>query len=69
MHTGLLLAFGMPGMTEWVIILAVALLLFGRRLPEVMRGLGGGMREFRKGMDGVVDRADPADVKSDNHLT
>lgn len=36
---------------HWLIILFVALLLFGRRLPEIMKGLGGSIREFKKGMD------------------
>jgi len=45
------LAFmGLPGGVEWLVVLVIALLLFGRRLPEVMRGLGGGAREFRKGL-------------------
>jgi TatA/E family protein of Tat protein translocase len=29
------------------------LLLFGKRLPDIMRGLGGSVREFKKGMDDV----------------
>jgi sec-independent protein translocase protein TatA len=33
-----------------LVILIVALLLFGRRLPEIMRGLGSSVKEFRKGM-------------------
>jgi len=45
------LAFGMPGTTEMIIILVIALLLFGRRLPDIMRSLGGSVREFKKGMD------------------
>lgn len=49
------LGFFNIGGYEWLIILIIALLLFGRRLPEVMRGLGGGMREFRKGIDGSAD--------------
>lgn len=36
-------------------IAVIALLLFGRRLPEVMRGMGTGMRQFRKGLDGAYD--------------
>lgn len=44
-------AFGLPGGVEWIVILIVGLLLFGRRLPEIMRGLGGSVREFKKGLD------------------
>ena len=43
--------FGMPAGSEYLIILVVALLLFGKRLPEIMRGLGSSVREFKKGMD------------------
>lgn len=45
------LAFSMPGGFEWIVILIVALLLFGKKLPEIMRGLGGSVREFKKGID------------------
>lgn len=39
--------FGMPGATEMLLIAFVVLLLFGgRKLPELMRGLGRGIREF-----------------------
>ncbi len=49
--TSSLLGFvSMPGGTEWLIILFVALLLFGRRLPEVARGMGRSITEFRKGL-------------------
>ena len=39
--------FGMPGMTEMLIIAFIVLLLFGgKKLPELMKGLGRGIREF-----------------------
>lgn len=43
-------AFGMPGPFEMMIILVVVLLLFGSRLPSVMRGMGQGVFEFKKGL-------------------
>ncbi|TVR12196.1 MAG: twin-arginine translocase TatA/TatE family subunit [Planctomycetota bacterium] len=45
------LAFGLPHGFEWLIILLVALLIFGPRLPRIMRGLGSSVREFRGGME------------------
>lgn len=47
--------FGMPGGMEWIIILIVALLIFGRRLPEVMKSMGKGILEFKKGIKGIED--------------
>ncbi len=40
---------------EILVILVIALLLFGRRLPEVGRSLGKGIIEFKKGLKGVED--------------
>jgi sec-independent protein translocase protein TatA len=55
------LAFiSMPGPWEIVIILVVALLLFGRRLPEVGRSLGRGIVEFKKGLRGIEDEVNKA---------
>lgn len=56
-----LLAFGLPSGYEMIIILVVALLLFGRRLPEVGRSIGQGIKEFKKGLKDVED-----DVKRDD---
>jgi len=39
------------GPTQWLIIIAIVLLLFGgSKIPEIMRGLGSGMKEFKKGL-------------------
>lgn len=54
--TASLAMFGLPGGVEWIVILIVALLLFGRRLPEIMRGLGGSVREFKHGLDEGADK-------------
>jgi len=48
---------GMPGWSEILIILVVLLLLFGTRLPTVMRSLGKGVSEFKKGLKDVEDDA------------
>jgi sec-independent protein translocase protein TatA len=46
--------FGL-GTTELLILAAVVFLLFGTRLPKVMRSLGEGVVEFKKGMQGIED--------------
>ncbi len=41
------LLFSLPGGGEWVLIILAVLILFGgRKIPEFMRGLGRGIREF-----------------------
>ena len=40
---------GFMGGYEWILIAAVVLLLFGgKKIPELMKGLGGGIKEFKK---------------------
>jgi len=45
-----------PG--EMIVVMLVAVLLFGKRLPEVGRSLGKGIVEFKKGLRGVEDDFD-----------
>ncbi len=55
-----MLAFLDVGTKELVIILIVALLLFGSRLPSVMRSLGKGVVEFKRGLHDVEDEVSKA---------
>ncbi len=49
------LAFGLPGGYEFLVVAFVALLIFGNRLPGVMRSLGQGITEFKKGVAGIEE--------------
>ena len=55
------LAIGAPGPMELFIILAIGLLLFGKRLPEIARNLGKGVVEFKKGLKNIEEDIDHAD--------
>ena len=57
-----LLAFiGMPGHIELLIVGGIVLLLFGgSKIPKLMRGLGEGVTEFKKGVRGIEDEVDSA---------
>ncbi len=51
MLTMLVLPLGVIGPWQWVIIALVIILLFGgKKIPELMRGLGKGVKEFKSGM-------------------
>ena len=44
-----------PGPWQFAILLLIVLLLFGKRLPQMMRSLGEGATEFKKGLHGVEE--------------
>lgn len=65
-HSVGLYAIGFPGMPEMLIVLFLALLLFGgAKLPGLMRNLGKSANEFKRGMGETADDDDVSDNKSD----
>jgi sec-independent protein translocase protein TatA len=73
--SGLLAFLGNFGMPEMMIFGLVVLLLFGNRLPSVMRSLGVGVTEFKKGIrgegmpDGSLEDQRSADERHEKTLT
>lgn len=62
--------FGSLGGTELIIALVIILLLFGaKRIPELARGLGSGVREFRAGTRGEGVEEKSEEKKKDEELT
>ncbi len=66
MNNTIFFAFGMPGGSEWFIILVIALLLFGKRLPEVARSMGKSITEFKKGVRGAEDEINDSLKEADD---
>ncbi|MFZ4581116.1 MAG: Sec-independent protein translocase subunit TatA/TatB [Paludibacter sp.] len=59
----ILFALGMP---EIILIALVVLLLFGgKKIPELMRGIGKGVNEFKKGMNDVEKEINTVDEKKE----
>ena len=63
---------GSFGTTELIIVLILVLVLFGgRKIPEIMRGMGEGLREFRKASDSAKNdikrlaEEEPADTEDE----
>ena len=53
MLDSVLLFFSMGG-SEWILILVVVLVLFGgKKIPELMKGMGRGVKEFKEGINGT----------------
>jgi sec-independent protein translocase protein TatA len=56
----------LPGPTELILILLIVVMLFGaRRIPEIMGGLGKGIKSFKKSMEGddTEQQAAPVEVR------
>lgn len=54
MGTNTIFLISMPGGSEWILIVLAVLILFGgRKIPEFMRGLGKGIREFNDAKSNV----------------
>lgn len=52
-----LLLFGGLGLNEIIIIALVVLLLFGgKKIPELMKGLGKGVKSFKEGMNSIEEK-------------
>ena len=51
-----ILLFSLPGGGEWILILLAILLLFGgKKIPELMRGIGKGIKEFNNAKNSIED--------------
>ena len=60
------LLFLNPGPTEILIIALVVLLLFGgKKIPELMKGLGKGVKNFKEGMKEVTEESKSEEVKNE----
>ena len=57
LHT---LAFQIPSMGEWIVIAAIGLLFFGKRLPEVGKSVGQAIVQFKKGLKSIEEDVDDA---------
>ena len=57
------------GTSEMLLIGLLALLLFGgKKLPEMMRGLGQGVQNFKKGMNEPLDETKKEDIKKETDV-
>ncbi|MEY3021912.1 MAG: hypothetical protein RIS86_1110 [Planctomycetota bacterium] len=54
---------GLPGGAEWIVLLVLGLLLFGRRLPEVGRSIGQSITQFKKGLKEVENDVKESDAQ------
>ena len=65
-----LLYLSMPGGSEWILIVLAVLILFGgRKIPEFMRGLGKGIREFNDAKSNVKKEIEEGIAEKDAKQT
>jgi len=64
---------GMPGATELFIVLGIVVLVFGgKKIPELMKGIGGGIKNFKAAVkedDVVATKDEPKKVETDASIT
>ena len=61
----ILLFLSLPHGAEWIIILVVVLLLFGgKKIPELMKGIGKGVRGFKDGLKEIEEDINSEDTAS-----
>ena len=67
LNASYLLMLSMPGGSEWLLIVLAVLVLFGgRKIPEFMRGIGKGIREFNDAKSNVKKEIEEGMVEKDN---
>ena len=60
----------MPGGSEWILILLVVLLFFGgKKIPDLMRGIGRGVREFNDAKENVKNEIEAGMKEKDTTPT
>jgi sec-independent protein translocase protein TatA len=59
---------GAPGLPEIMIVAIIVLLLFGKRVPGVMRSMGRSIVEFKKGVRGIEDDVDEQSQKPESKV-
>ncbi len=64
-----ILLLSMPGGSEWILIIIVVLLMFGgKKIPELMRGVGRGMREFNDAKNNVKNEIEEGMKEKDTPI-
>ena len=60
------IVLGIVGPTEIILIVVIVLLLFGgKKIPELMKGIGQGAREFKKGLSGEEEEKKKDETKKE----